>query len=289
MAIRFFWMYIGSFLACAVVLVMTVKQFSPDFGGNAKKPVIFSGLSAILASGAAYLATVIDKHLFVVFWFLTGIFLLFGIIHVLFIHKKYFSSNKHNESKMFMGELIFALSIIFFTIVIFSSLQYFLKDPNFLFYPMLTSTLAFFIPVTVLHAFEAAYRIPDPVFSTWEYPLNDPIDLPDEKPNEKLLVIAFEIAKKPTDDIPINFRAKGPDNMKLGDLYYHFLNDYNELHSETPISYTVNDYESQRWWFRVKPGWFQANRILDPELSIRENKIKENNIIVCERIPSVEE
>lgn len=286
MAIKFFWIFIGSFLACSVLLVTVVKNFSQDFGGNTKKPVIFSGLSSILASGGAYLATIIDKHLFTVYWFLAGIFLLFGIIHVTFIHKKYFYSNQQNHKKVFAGELIFCLSVILFTIVIFSSLQYFLKDPDFLFYPMLTSIIAFFIPVLVLNTFEAAYRIPEPVFSTWEYPLNDPIDLPDEKANEKLLVIAFEIAKKSSDNIKTNFRAKGPETMKLGDLYYHFINDYNEFHSETPIGFAQSDYIPNVWWFRLKPRWFQSNRILDPELTIRENKIIENSIIVCERMES---
>ena len=230
MAIKFFYIIFGSFLACSVLLVTIVKHYSQGFGDNTKKPVFFSSISSLLASGGAYLATVVDKHLFPVYWFLAGVFLLFGIIHLLFIHKKYFYSNQHNHTKVFIGELIFCLSVVLFTIVVFSSLQYFLKDTNFLFYPMLTSALAFFIPVTVLHMFEAAYRIPEPVFSNWEYPLNNPIDLPDEKPNETLLVIAFEIAKKPSDAIKTNFRAKGPETMILGDLYYHFINDYNELH-----------------------------------------------------------
>lgn len=174
---------------------------------------------------------------------------------------------------------------MFFTIVVFSSLQYFLKDESFLFYPMLTSMLAFFIPLSVLHTFEAAYSIPSAEFNTWQYPINDPIELPDEKTGEKVLVIAFEIAKKKTNTVKTNFRAKGPETMKLGDLYYHFINDYNDSQSETPIKYADdNNPIADTWWFRVKPKWYQLQRILDPELSVRENKIKEDTVIICERI-----
>lgn len=279
----------GGSLACSVMLVFVVKSFAQGFAMNAKKPILFGSFSAAGASGGAYLATLIDKHMFTVYWIFSAVFLLFGIIHVVFFHKKYFYTTKGDERKVFIGELIFALSLILFTIAIFSTLQYFLKDKSFLFYPMLLSMLSFFIPILFLHTFEAAYKIPLPVFTTWHYPVNQVIDLPDEKPGEKLVVIAFEIAKKSAEPLKTNFRAKGPEAMQLGELYYHFLNDYNELHSETTIDF-LDEYNSpQEWWFRTKPKWYQRNRILDPNMSVRDNKIKENTIIICERISSQEE
>jgi hypothetical protein len=72
--------------------------------------------------------------------------------------------------------------------------------------------------------------------------------------------------------------------MKLGELYYHFLNDYNDLHNENTIEYAENGHDAHEWWFRRKPKWYQAHRILDPNLSIRENGIKENTVVICERM-----
>ena len=289
MALKFFFIFIGSFLACSIVLVAIVKQFAEGFSISGKKPIVFGSLSSIIISGAAYLSTYFnDDNLFAIFWFFTGIFLIFGIIHIVFFHKKYFYSNKDNKDKVLFGEILFCLALIFFTVAVFSSLQYFLKDRGFLFYPMLMSLLAFFIPLTVLHTFEAAYNIPATEFSVWQYPIHNPIELPDEKAGEKVLVIAFEIAKKKTDPVKTNFRAKGPETMKLGDLYYHFINDYNDAQSETPIEYAENDDIAYEWWFRVKKRWYQFRRILDPELSVRENRIKENSIIICERIENHE-
>jgi hypothetical protein len=181
--------------------------------------------------------------------------------------------------------MLFALSLVFFTIVVFSSLQYFLKDKSFLFFPMLFSMLLFFLPILIHYTFEAAYKIPAATFNSWYYPLQ-PIDLPDEKANEKLLVIAFEIAKKSTDKIRTNFRAKGPEGMQLGALFYHFINDYNEFQSETPIVYNDPEYKAYEWMFRIKPKWYKPHRVLDPDLTMKENNILENTVIICERIQS---
>ena len=284
MVIKFFLVYIGVFLASAIALVMVAKNFSPGLSVNAKRPLLQGGLTALLASGFAYLSTLFTDHLFTVFLAFVGIFLLFGILHIAFFHKKYFYSTSQTKGRAILGEILFMLALIFFIIVVFSSLQYFLKNKNFLFFPMLMSMLAFFIPLSVFYTFESAFNIPASRFPLWQYPLNGPIDLPDEHPNEKVLVIAFEASKRSTDTTKTNFRAKGPDTMKLGDLYYHFINDYNEFQSETPIQYTENEYSAQEWWFRAKPKWYQWQRILDPELTMRENRIRENTVIICERI-----
>ncbi len=282
MAIKFFWMYIGSFFACSIALVFLVKSLSAGFAGNTKRPLILGSLSAIVGSGAAYFATKISDHLFTVYWILAAIFLLFGILQMLLFHKKYFTVRDAQSSKLFFAELMFAFSMVFFTIVIFSTLQYFLKDKSFLFYPMLTSLLVFFIPALVYKTFNAAVSIPPANYPTWSYPQN-PIELPDEKPNEKLLVIAFEMQKKSSDGRRTNFRAKGPEDMPLGELFYHFMNDYNEVQSETPIEYLDKSGEAQEWGFRLKPKWYQPHRVLNPAETIRNNEIHENSIIICER------
>lgn len=284
MLIKFFWIYIGSFFACSVALIFMVKNYADSFASKSKKPVLWGGLSSAGISGGAYLATYITDHLFTIFWVLAFIYLLFGFIHVIFFHKRYFASNNNNRNRVIIGEILFAMSLILFTVVIFSALQYFLKDRDFMFFPMLISMLSFFVPIVLLYTFEAAYKIPLPVFATWHYPVTVPIELPDEKINEKLLVIAFEISKNSKNNLKTNFRAKGPEAMLLGDLYYHFLNDYNDVQSETPIEFTDKEGNPFEWWFRIKPKWYKSQQILDPQLSIKDNHVKENSVIICERI-----
>lgn len=285
MANPVFLVFIGCLLGCSIALAVVVKNMAEGFAAGGKKPFVYGSLSAFLASLAAYLTTYFEDNLFKVFWFLGGIFLLFGIIHILFIHNRYFYANKYNGNKVLIAEILFGISVILFAIIIFSSLQYFLlKDKEFLFYPVLMSSLLFFVPLLVVHTFEAAYNIPAAVFPTWQYPLHKPIELPDENTSEKVLVIGFEIAKKATDQNKTYFRAKAPETMKLGDLFYHFINDYNSLYSETTIQYTDSEHEPQEWWFSRKPKWYQLRKIFNPDLSNRENGIKEDTVIICERL-----
>ena len=146
------------------------------------------------------------------------------------------------------------------------------------------STLTFFVPMLVYYTFEAAYNIPSPTYGTWHYPVNNVIELPPENPKEKLLVIGFEIAKKASDAKRTFFRAKAPEGFELGELYYHFINDYNELHPETLIEYVDEEYEPNEWLFKMKRKWYESKIVLDPSASIRDNGIKENTVIICERI-----
>jgi hypothetical protein len=285
MAIKYFWIYIGCFFAGSIALLAAVNKFAGGFAGKGMKPALWGLLTSLLFGGLAFLSTLFSFDLFTTFWILAFTFLLFGLFHIFFFHTKYFYTLAQNRSRVIIGELLFSLALIFFSLVVFSVLIYFVgENKSFPFYPILTCMLAFFVPVSLYYTFEAAYDIPDPVFATWIYPLHEPIDLPDEKANEKLVVIAFEIAKKTDSPVKTNFRAKSPETMKLGDLYYHFINDYNEFHSETTIDFGNESNTSYEWWFRLKPKWYQPNCILDPELTIRENKIKENSVIICERI-----
>lgn len=282
---KFFLTYIGLFFTCSVTLAAVVKQFSSGFAASGRKPYVYGALSSFAASGLAYLTTLISENLYEVYWFLAVIYLLFGIIHVSFVRKKYFYTGNQSPQKILTGEIMFGLSIILFTVVVFSALQYFVKsDRSFLFYPVLLSSITFFIPLLFMKTFEAAYSIPSACFKTWHYPLNTQIEIPAEKPGERIFVIGFGIAKKATDRKKTHFRAKAPEGMMLGELYYHFINDYNDTQSETPIQFTGEGFEPQEWWFRRKPKWYQVQRILDPDISVRENGIKENTIILCERI-----
>lgn len=285
MATPYFLVFIGSALGCSIALAVVVKKIAEGFAVSGKRPFVYGTASALLSSLVAYLATLVLDNPFETFWVLGGVFLLFGIVNILFVHNRYFYTHKNNGNKVLLAEIVFGLAVILFTVAVFSSLQYFLKkEQDFLFYPLLTSMLLFFVPLLFYHTFQAAFNIPPSYFPTWQYPLHQPIELPDDDSREKKLVIGFELAKRVADSRKTYFRAIGPETMKLGDLFYHFMNEYNYEHADTAIDYTDGAHEPQEWWFLRKPRWYQSNRIYNPELSIRENGIVENTIVVCERI-----
>src|SRR5215210_44454 len=119
-----FLVYLGSLFACSIVLFALVKRFATAF--DIKRPIIYVSISSILASLAAYTSTYVTDELFILFWIFAGIFLLFGIIHVAVNHNKYFSQESESSAKLYFGEVIFAMAVVLFTILIFSAIQYFL-------------------------------------------------------------------------------------------------------------------------------------------------------------------
>lgn len=285
MALKSFILYFVPFLVGSVALFAVIRQFAGSFAAQGKRPLVYGGLSSVISSGIAFGATFVSNNLFLVFWIMSGVYFLFGLIHLFIVHKKFFSHPNESASKLFFAELLYGISLVLFSIAAFAALQYFLKDKSFLFYPMLLSLLFFFVPFLLQHTFLAAYAIPATSFTTWQYPVN-PIDLPDEKEGERLYVIGFEIAKKDTDQQRTYFRAKAPEGMILGELYYHFINDYNELQSETPIRFLDEKGEPQEWYFRTRARWYQRPRILDAAKTMHENGIRENTVIICERAPA---
>jgi hypothetical protein len=284
MLINNFLIYIGSFFAASISLAVLVKKITPGFEVSGKRPFVSGFVSSALVSIGAYLTTLVSRDQFKLFWLLGGLYLLFGILHTSFFHKRFFISHQYNRGKTFLGEIIFGLSLVFFTVVVFSALQYFFRDKFFLFYPLLLSGFMFFVPLLLLKSFEAAYDIPGTVYQTWEYPLYQPIELPDETSYDRLMVIGFEIAKNTRRKKRTYFRAKAPEGMKLGDLFYHFINDYNDLNTETTIEYSNGGSEAYEWWFRAKTKWYKGKQVLNPNITVRENKIRENTVIICERL-----
>lgn len=287
MILPYFITYLGTAFAGSVLLFGMVRKVSSHFAASGKRPTLYGVISAIVTAGLSFFSTFISENLFWVFWILSGIYFIFGLIHHFINHKRYFKSKPENRQRILMAELMFCMAIVLFTIVIFSALQYFIKDQEYLFFPMMLSSMAFFIPFLFFHTYEAAINIPQPTYTPWVYPLHNPIDLPEEDSNEKLLVIGFEIAKKDSDTKATYFRAKAPEGIKLGELFYHFINDYNELQSETPIEFEDEAGEATQWLFRTRPKWYQSSRTLNPNYNIRENGIKENTIIVAERYKTI--
>ncbi|MFT4023948.1 MAG: TssN family type VI secretion system protein [Flavihumibacter sp.] len=150
---------------------------------------------------------------------------------------------------------------------------------------MASACLFFIIPFFVYQTYLHAVRIPPPVFKKWFYPLHQAEMLPDEDQLKNLLVISFEFQKKPGDRHYTNFRAKAPVDMGLGELFYYFINDYNERHPGNGILYQKPGGEPDGWIFYKKPRWYQVfTTYVDTDKTIFINNIRENDIIVCTRV-----
>jgi hypothetical protein len=276
---------LGSLFSSSVIIVVLLKKLNVNFGNLGNKTwwfnIIISAISGALSFLVAYMVT----HTLTAYVILSILYTLMGIVFINWAHKKYFKQNKLNTMKQTLSEFAYALSILSFTIMAFVAMTYFIGNKNFMYYPILCAALFFFIPIVLWHAFINATNIPLPIYPYWTYPILEPIELPDEIAGEKILVIGFELSKNNNDAQKSYFRSKAPEDMLLGDLFYHFINDYNDAQSDKPIVYHDNlTGIVDSWLMSLKGSKFKSNRILNSNKSLKENRIKEDDVIICERI-----
>ncbi len=93
--------------------------------------------------------------------------------------------------------------------------------------------IVFPVPWLIVHTFRRAVGIPPKILKEWYYPLGQYIDEPEDAKMRNLKVISFEFQKRTNDPHFTNFRAKAPADMDFGMLFYYFINDYNERHSNS--------------------------------------------------------
>lgn len=265
-----------------IALVALSKNMSRVFGSINKKGVFTLVFISILNAVILFAITFLTDDNFLLFWLYAMIFLLFGTINIFVTHHKFQAQPDEKKYAVALGEIFFTLSVALCVCIISSILQFYFKERDFMFYPILLSGLAYLVPLFFYYSFESAMDIPATEFPVWEYP-EKRIDAPVEVPNEKMYVIGFDIPKSISEK-KTSFRAKAPENIKLGELFYHFINEYNDEKNGAPIEYLNESKEPIVWWFRLKTKWYQFNKVLDPSQRIRDNFIRENSVIICEQL-----
>jgi hypothetical protein len=188
------------------------------------------------------------------------------------------------EKKTFVPDLIFTFLILLAGSICFM-LAYRWLNREGLEISMMFSTLFFIIPLFVWHTFLSAMAIPPKVLNQWYYPVHEPMEDPEENKLKNMLLISFEFQKNGQDSFFTNFRAKAPVDMELGELFYYFINDYNERHPQGQIHFTNGTGKPYGWMFYKKPKWYTIlTTYMDADKTIYLNRIRENDVIVCSRI-----
>lgn len=265
----------------SALLAKLISNIHGSFKPYLKATLIYMLVALMLFSVIACLAYwsyLKDQQQFYMIY--QAYFLLLGILHVNWIEEylKWAGNNKSLWAELLFTVIIAMLGSIGFTSVFryFSSYGLELN--------MTTSTICFIVPWFINQTFQNALSIPKRIFKQWYYPVSEEMEEPDEDKLKNLLVISFVIQKQLADTHDTNFRAKAPVDMEMGELFYYFINDYNERHPQDKIEYINNSGEPYGWVFTKKPQFlFLATKYVDAGKTIFNNGIKENNVIICSR------
>ena len=205
--------------------------------------------------------------------------LILGILHGYFMYRlvPWTSKNK------FIWEFLFSFATASLGALLFLLVYNFILHYHALQYVLLAAITWFFVPFFFMQALNRYLLIPGRIFRKWYYPSGKEISDPQDSELVSLLVVSFEFHKKMNDPEITTFRAKAPAHMVFGRLFYYFINDYNERHREGPIAFLDSEDRPYGWVF-YKTNWLGRKRYIDPDQIIMDNRVRENSVIICQRI-----
>ena len=146
------------------------------------------------------------------------------------------------------------------------------------------SLLWFVIPILLNETINLLLKVPPKEFLLWYYPLNEKIEDPSDKEFENLIVISFVFQKNEHSPELTTFRVKAPIGMKFDRLFYFFINDYNDTHPESTITFLNSNQIPYGWLFlKVKNKYLNMKEVINPKDYIYSNNIKENDVLICKR------
>jgi hypothetical protein len=150
-------------------------------------------------------------------------------------------------------------------------------------YSFISFEVAFILPFFIWHARRQYLQIPANYYKPWYYPVGEQMPDLDMIDLSEIVVVQFVFSKTMEDKKQTNFTSKAPFNMTLGQLFFIFINDYNERNSQQTISFLDPENRPYGWFFYVEKGWFKNKYYFDPDLSFKENRIIPNQIILATR------
>jgi hypothetical protein len=254
--------------------------FLPDMNSSAinKSPfksIIYYTGAAQVFFGAISSIGLLNIPLQAIFLLILLCFFLLGIIH-LFTLKRFLPSLQTSYQIGFtvLITLVGIIAVFLFYYFVLTNVQN----------KSLTFGLIFFpLPFFIILAFQFFISIPGKKYKLWYYPLDQQMPDLDLLDLSKVLVIQFEFYKAPNDRDITNFKAKAPYEMPFGQLFFIFINDYNERNPHSLIKVTDEKHQPYAWTFYKKTSKWKSPQYVDPDLSFRENLITNNDIIFCNR------
>jgi hypothetical protein len=276
-------LYLGiGLVSFSAIIAVLAKKIRSSFKPFSKRAIWYLLISvAVFAVTGLFIAASFFSGYNGYFIFFQVLFLLYGGLHIYMMHRK---MDWGKEKKTFVPDLIFTFLILLAGSICFMLAFRWLNREG-LEISMMFSTLFFIIPLFVWHTFLSAMAIPPKVLNQWYYPVHEPMEDPEESKLKNMLLISFEFQKNGQDSFFTNFRAKAPVDMELGELFYYFINDYNERHPQGQIHITNGTGKPYGWMFYKKPKWYTIlTTYMDADKTIYLNRIRENDVIVCSRI-----
>lgn len=252
---------------------MAENRITKKYG---KKPFLYALILVILLGLVSLLQWTNTNLADSYYYFAQVLVLAFGLGHILLMYKFVPQITPGDFWRGFLVTLLIMLAGTIAAVVLY----YFIH----LDFRFITYILPFAIPYLCWQVYRVFFQIPSPIYKSWYYPLNEEMPDLDMIDLSQIEVVQFVFAKNPQDTTQTNFTSKAPLNMTLGQLFFIFINDYNDKNIQHPIGYLKSAQQPYGWLFYRKKKWFNQRHFFDTDLSFRNNSIQPNEFIYAIRV-----
>lgn len=217
---------------------------------------------------------------------LCGLLIVFGIIHIHQMNARF----SWAAQDILQAELIFTIIVSIVGAIGFMIGFYvadYFRDEYFMSTSyaglMTTAFLVISLPWLLDRTFKYAVSIPPALYKPWIYPSKPLIPDPDSIDPSKFAVVTFVFPTRVDNEANTNHGGKAPYQLKLGDYFYLFMQEWNHKYPGKEIQYLDTENRPFGWYFSIKDKWWQSKRYLDPDFTILQNNIQLNQVIKTER------
>ncbi|HKL40401.1 MAG TPA: TssN family type VI secretion system protein [Cryomorphaceae bacterium] len=290
------------FLISAVSLVFVLKKRKRKL---AKLDFVFPVIYGFVGLGFGYLLFMnwlVEVHQI---WLIRLLFLVLGIIQTIVLLGREWTLRGFYDYKedSVLPEALYTASLAFFTAGMFIlggtyslTRQSIFVDPSSGFWDI---PLFFILPLFWVKLFDmVGQKPPKTLKGQWAFPLETVSA--ENWPWRDLMIVNFEMKRSLLNEHDIFAEEarpwiEAPKEISLGAIFQLCLQERRGNQSLQTLQDLGDEYDGDPqfyWMFLRKLIWYKPRtwkrdaRILDPLLSIKANKIEEDDIIVARRIPS---
>lgn len=281
--IAFFLKYLlAPLLVTLMVLCLTnVNVLKKKF--SVKKLIIFILVSAVIITIPALFGFLKNEYVWGGLILTTLSYLIMGTLYLVIADTKLYSSMGFGESGGFKLVILAMCSILggwcyYLLFEWISDLPYSLW--------CLASVVWIFVPLLVQCSLKSYLAIPHPIYNPWELS-NGTFDRTtwDKVDSFKTQSVRVQIKRRILDKSYASLNVKFPHDISVGNWFNWFIEDQNRRFPQETIE---TDYENiQMGWIFYTPRWLNIPifvRVLDPDKTRRENKLKNNQTVYVHRI-----
>jgi hypothetical protein len=253
----------------------------PALSGATKRKIFYAVGAFIILAVCGVAGHWVDDAARSFYWGFSFFFFALGVLHLFLVRWM----GLFGQDNAFASRVLFSIIIVLLSMIGYFLVFYFLSHRSGYTLYFTLSLWYLLVPMAVVRCFDLGLAVPHKAYKEWYYPSKPIIADMDRIDLSNFAIITYVFSKKFGDKEMSNFQSKAPYDLKLGDLFYFFIQEWNYKYPQANIEFSDENKHTFGWLFYVHDKWYQPKRFLDPDVTIRENKILVNQIIQTLRVP----